>query len=386
MSHAPTLPTGWEVASRVLWFGGLAGLLGTLLTHVAVIRPALGRLDPSGPARAAALAVSRRTVAFAAVAAAAAYLARLVATVAQQTSTGPLTAASPGRIWSFVTAPAPARTWLSRGALISVQGALVAATVVLVLTAVQLQVERLLTLALVPALAVQLVKAVPVAAAAAQQDRLIGTLLTQAHIVAGCVWLGGLTALAVLTRAHRRLPGLTADVWAAQWRRFSALASVGVGVVVVSGVWLTWVHVGSLDQLLDTTYGRVLTIKIVFVAALMAIGGYNQLALLPRIERLRRAGHDAPVLRLAVGHFGRVVLTEVGLGVGVLVAVAYLTGSARAEAGGTTPASGPSVWLWVLLLTLVVIGMFAVTARLAGFLAARPLAADPAAEPAVSPR
>ncbi|MBN9620670.1 MAG: CopD family protein [Actinobacteria bacterium] len=388
-AKAATLPTGWEVVARTLWFGGLAAVVGTLLAHVTVVRPSLRRLGPAGSA---GLAVSRRTVALAAVGALVAYVPRLVTTVAPGAS-NPWDAASPARVWSFVTTSAPSGVWFPKGAVIAVQGGLLVVTALAGLAGWRRPSERALTLAVAPAVAVQFVKAVPVSADAARPARLIGAVLNQGHIVAAGVWLGGLLTLTVLTRAHRRLGGLGADVWAGQWRRFSVLASASVGVVVVSGAWLTWEHVGSVGQMFTTAYGRVLSIKLALVLCLLAFGGYNQLVLMPRVERRRRAGQEASVLRLTVRHLGRVVLAEVGIGVGVLVAVAFLTGSARIQAGGSTPDPTATVWLGGVGLTLAVVAMLALTARLAGFLAARPRperdAADAdteSAEVAVSPR
>ena len=65
------------------------------------------------------------------------------------------------------------------------------------------------------------------------------------------------------------------------------MALVAAGAVVVSGVWLTWKHVGAPSQLWTTTYGRFLVVKLVLVVALVAAGAGNQFVLLPGIARAR---------------------------------------------------------------------------------------------------
>jgi copper transport protein len=88
------------------------------------------------------------------------------------------------------------------------------------------------------------------------------------HLLATAVWLGGLVAL--LTTLYRSAgDGLTAVV-----TRFSRIAFVSVTVLVVTGVYQSWRGLGSWSALTDTTYGRLLTAKLVAVIALLLAAGY----------------------------------------------------------------------------------------------------------------
>lgn len=106
-----------------------------------------------------------------------------------------------------------------------------------------------------------------------------------------------------------------------------------MGAVFVSGIWLSWIHVGTIGQLVTTSYGRTLAIKLILVMALVIAGAYNVRVLLPRIRAARRAGDTRSVHVLAAQHFPVVVGIEAVIAIGVLFVVPFLRGSARTAAG-----------------------------------------------------
>lgn len=88
------------------------------------------------------------------------------------------------------------------------------------------------------------------------------------HLLATAVWLGGLAALlATLYRAHLTPATVT---------RFSRLAFASVTVLVVTGVYQSWRGLGSWDALTGTTYGRLLVLKLVAVALLLAAAAVSR--------------------------------------------------------------------------------------------------------------
>ncbi|MEY9992555.1 copper transport protein [Streptomyces sp. V4I8] len=88
------------------------------------------------------------------------------------------------------------------------------------------------------------------------------------HLLAMAVWLGGLAALLVtLYRAHLTPATVT---------RFSRLAFASVTVLVVTGVYQSWRGLGSWDALTGTTYGRLLTLKLVAVALLLGAAALSR--------------------------------------------------------------------------------------------------------------
>ena len=64
---------------------------------------------------------------------------------------------------------------------------------------------------------------------------------------------------------------------------FSLHAVGAVGLLTISGLYLTQLHLGALDQLLSTPYGRVLLAKLGVVGLMVALGGYHQFIVHPRI-------------------------------------------------------------------------------------------------------
>jgi copper transport protein len=99
----------------------------------------------------------------------------------------------------------------------------------------------------------------------------LGAVSNFLHIAAIAIWIGGLILLAVVV-LPRRDPRELADVVP----RFSILAKYAVVVVVLAGSALTWVVLGGLDDLVDTHYGRVLLLKLVIFAALMAAAWFSK--------------------------------------------------------------------------------------------------------------
>lgn len=84
------------------------------------------------------------------------------------------------------------------------------------------------------------------------------------HLLAVATWLGGLAAL--VASLYWGPPVERTAV-----RRFSRIAFGSVLVLVATGVYQSWRQVGSWRALTDTTYGRLLLLKVGLVAVLVGI-------------------------------------------------------------------------------------------------------------------
>ncbi|MBF6231518.1 cytochrome c oxidase assembly protein [Nocardia farcinica] len=121
------------------------------------------------------------------------------------------------------------------------------------------------------------------------------------HLVAAAVWVGGLFAVL----AHALRGGAHTDV---ATRRFSAIATVAFVVIGVSGVINSWVRV-PLDELVTTTYGRLVLAKAAALAILGVIGYLQRRAALPALAAdprdrgalIRFAGVEALVFAATMG-------------------------------------------------------------------------------------
>ncbi|MER7465404.1 CopD family protein [Streptomyces sp. NPDC097981] len=374
-----TTPPLWRILTKTGYFVGLSGAIGSTVTYAVSVRPGL-RAPESEADDVAAL--QRRTSAYLAWAGVVLLVAgyfQLAGRVARAGKGMPFgDALAPGRIADFLSAPAAKGAWVAQGTIY------VAQNVVLVLTAAVLislfsaagrrNLNALALTALPLSLAVTLVGAIP-ATAPKNAEKVLDLVFGQAHIVSGTVWVGGLALLGALAGVRRRLSENAGLLWADVWRRFGLVALVSVAAVLISGLWMSWKHVGSPEQLWTTTYGLFLLVKILLVLAMVAAGALNQLWLMPRIVRARERDQTASLMHLTLHHFPKVVWAEVALGAAVLGVVPFLAGSARSEAGSPAPVATGSIFAVGALLVLTLAASLYITAKASDALARRRIAA-----------
>jgi copper transport protein len=90
------------------------------------------------------------------------------------------------------------------------------------------------------------------------------------HVIAMSVWLGGLATLALIVIDRDPDAGRSAQ-------RFSPVALTSVVVIVATGLFAAWRQVGfSRDAFLDTTYGRLLIIKVGVFIGLIALAAWSR--------------------------------------------------------------------------------------------------------------
>jgi copper transport protein len=135
------------------------------------------------------------------------------------------------------------------------------------------------------------------------------------HLLAGGVWLGGLTGLALALPTLSGRPWLAAEVLF----RFSAAAAALLGALVLSGAFLAWRIVGSWQGLVSTGYGQLLLVKIAVAATAVLLASWNRFRLLPRVQAAS-AGHQR------AGAAARVLTRTTSLEAGVLVVALFVTG------------------------------------------------------------
>ncbi len=151
-----------------------------------------------------------------------------------------------------------------------------------------------------------------------------------AHVLAVAAWFGGLALLLVALRRRRAADDAIGS--GKMVGRFSTMAVAAVALATVAGVALSWAEVRAGRALFSTVYGWTLVAKLVLVAAVVAMGAYNQRRLVPTLRQAQSAAW--PKLR-------RVVRAEVAGLCAVLVVTAVLVNlvPARDAAGITGPLS-----------------------------------------------
>jgi copper transport protein len=106
--------------------------------------------------------------------------------------------------------------------------------------------------------------------------------LDVAHTLAAAVWFGGLVQLVAYTRSHA--------VSATEVERFSTAALVSVVTIVVTGLYASFVEISlSVEALTNTTYGRLVLVKVALVLMVMPLAYTNKRRHVPAL-RNRESG------------------------------------------------------------------------------------------------
>jgi copper transport protein len=156
-------------------------------------------------------------------------------------------------------------------------------------------------------------------AATAGSPRTVSIVSDAAHVLAACVWLGALPALAVLLSPPQRR-----DLLRACREPFTVLLAGSVLLVVVTGLYNAGRQVDTVGELVSTSYGRLLLIKTALLAVVLALG----------LDSARRWQTGRAPVR-------RIVVAEAATGAALLIAVAVLVDTPPAR-GGTGDAAGRS--------------------------------------------
>ncbi len=135
------------------------------------------------------------------------------------------------------------------------------------------------------------------------------------HLVAASFWIGALFHLLAAVKVMGSIPEGERREWLAELvPRFSLVAAISVGVIVVTGVFSGWAQVTATEAL-TTPYGATLIAKVALVIPLLFLGALNLMWVRPRLRR--KAGSLAWLRRFLLG--------EAVLAVLILAAVGVLT-------------------------------------------------------------
>jgi copper transport protein len=165
-------------------------------------------------------------------------------------------------------------------------------------------------------------------ASAGHADGMVQELGQTVHMTAVGVWIGGLVVLWLLLREGRDDPPVAAV------RRYSTLALVAVGVVIVTGSIRALQETGGLANVaetIDTGYGQVLGVKVALALVLVALGAANRRRSIPRIA----TGDGGPL--------NRIVRAEIVVALGIIVLTGALTSLPPGGVDRSAPAPSPEI-------------------------------------------
>lgn len=148
------------------------------------------------------------------------------------------------------------------------------------------------------------------------------------HLVAGSTWFAGIVLLSVALPDSwvgedeaTRLQVLSPAV-----RHFSHVAMISIGIVLVTGVIGSLLHVAHPADLVDTPYGLTLALKIAFFGLILALGAFNHFVIRKRFER---ALAEAQSAGRATRTFRKAIAIELAVGLVLMGLTGWLTGQAR---------------------------------------------------------
>jgi copper transport protein len=137
------------------------------------------------------------------------------------------------------------------------------------------------------------------------------------HVLAASAWAGGLAFLLLaLWRARGDRWGLAARAVP----RFSALAVVSIAALLSAGVVNGFLEARSWSGLWETTYGRLLLVKVALVLPVLALGAFNNRFSVPQL----RAG-------IASSPERRRFLLSTGVELGLAIIIVGVTAALVAE-------------------------------------------------------
>lgn len=149
--------------------------------------------------------------------------------------------------------------------------------------------------------------------------RPLHALVNSVHVAAGSVWVGGVVTMAAIIwfRYRSDQPMRVVELVV----RFSKIATIALGAVVLAGGIMAILVLDSFGELTGTTWGKILLLKTAAVGLAIIGGAYNHFRLLPALE----ADPDSPEL---LAELRNTVTAEAIMLVFVVLVTAWLVAAA----------------------------------------------------------
>ena len=150
-------------------------------------------------------------------------------------------------------------------------------------------------------------------------------ILDYAHNLLSSIWIGGVIffAFVALPTISRTNDSLRNKITISLIPRFSGLFIIAIGILIITGPTLLWFLDDNVGSLTESTYGKLIMIKIGLAIAMIAFGGMYQVKFLKNpsnYESLNISKRISKPLKL-----------EAGLGIALLAVVALLVNSSLPE-------------------------------------------------------
>ena len=146
-------------------------------------------------------------------------------------------------------------------------------------------------------------------------------ILDYSHNLLSSIWIGGViffafVALPTITKIEN---SIKEKITLSLIPRFSGLFIIAIGILIITGPTLLWFLDDNVASLTDSTYGKLILIKIGIAAVMIAFGGLYQV-------KFMRDTYDFEKLDISK-KIGKPLKIEAGLGIALLAVVALLVNS-----------------------------------------------------------
>jgi putative copper export protein/methionine-rich copper-binding protein CopC len=74
--------------------------------------------------------------------------------------------------------------------------------------------------------------------------------------------------------------------------RFSIVATLSLGIIGISGIYMAWININNFNFLFNSEYGNILIIKLITIIPLILLGGFHQLKLHNTIVKVASLGRN----------------------------------------------------------------------------------------------
>jgi copper transport protein len=131
---------------------------------------------------------------------------------------------------------------------------------------------------------------------------------------------------------------------------FSLIATISLGIIGVTGLYMAWIHLHTAEAIFTSSYGNILTVKLLLILPMVILGGYHQIKLhgsLMTVASLIKGRHKQQGAKINAYNmesssdnnkgsqfssqydpsrkFSKTIRIESLIGIGVLVAASFLT-------------------------------------------------------------
>ena len=145
------------------------------------------------------------------------------------------------------------------------------------------------------------------------------------HLTLAAIWLGGVGMLTVVILSIWRNPDRERMVaLSAILARFSLLALFCVLGLAFSGIAQAGLFLKGFEDLLRTTYGITLSIKLLIFIGLIGFGAFHQQVIMPQLRRWLLSTKSVPSAMDTVAQLRWSLLLESSLGLVLLIVVGLL--------------------------------------------------------------